>query len=119
MSDLNKLTNWLHRQKDSSTSFVLEVALQKVIAQYGRMLNFSIDSRQKTAQVEVLLKGEKEPITLIVQEYELSTDNSGTYLVIKKATASREWLSVLLDEFICGRRFPVPEKYASLTKLVV
>ncbi len=82
------------------------------------MLNFYIDSRQKTAQVEVLLKGEKEPITLIVQEYELSTEDSGTYLTIRKATASREWLAVLLDKFVCGRRFPIPEKYASVARMV-
>jgi hypothetical protein len=114
----NRLTAWLRRQKDSSASFVLERALQKTFRRYGRMLKFNLDSGQKSIQVEVLLQGEKEPITLIVQEYELIREASGTYLVVKKAAASREWLSVVLEEFVRGKRFAVPEKYASLTRLI-
>ncbi|MBM3833937.1 MAG: hypothetical protein FJ403_11840 [Verrucomicrobia bacterium] len=82
------------------------------------MLNLYIDSRQKTVQIEVLLKGEKEPITLVVQEYELSSEESGTYLIIKRATASREWLSLLLDEFARGKRILIPDKYVSVTKII-
>jgi hypothetical protein len=118
MASENRFTNWLHRQKDSSTSFILERVLQSAFAKYGRMLNFYIDSRQRTAQVEVLLKGEKEALTIIVQDYELVTDEAGSHMLVKKATASREWVQVLINEFLIGKKFPIPAKYASMVKLV-
>jgi len=118
MSGLNKFSGWLQRQKDSSSSFLLERALQRAIWDYGRMLKLTIDSRQKSAKCEVLLKGESEPVTLILQQYEIITEPAGTFVIIHKATASREWLTALLESFVRGKKIPVPEKYARVLRIV-
>ncbi len=82
------------------------------------MLNFYIDSRQKTIQFEVLLKGETESLSVIVQEYEIISEETQTFIVVRKAVASREWINTLLHQFVIGQRFLLPDKYASLVKMV-
>lgn len=82
------------------------------------MLNFYIDSRQKTIQFEVFLKGETEPLNVIVQEYEIVSEGAETFIVAKKAVASREWVNTLIHQFVIGQKFLLPDKYASLVKMV-
>lgn len=118
MGIADRLFGWLRQQKDASTSFILERLIERTIWRYGRMVDFKIDSKQKTARIEVLLKGENEPIVITVQRYELAQDPSNMTVAVAEATASREWVTVLIDEFVRGKRFVVPEKYAKLLRLV-
>ena len=83
------------------------------------MINFNIDSRNKTVQLEVLLKGEQQPITLTVEEYELRNEDGAFYFVINKATASREWVGVAVQEFLVGKKFRIPDNYSGMVKLVL
>ena len=82
------------------------------------MLNLNIDSRQKTVQCEVLLKGETQPLTLVVQQYEIVAEPAGTFIVIHKASASREWLTAVLENFVRDKKIPLPEKYANLLRMI-
>ena len=119
MSTSKKLSDWIRRPKDSSTAFVLERLLGKALARYGRISSLRFDSRQKTAQIELLLHGEKEALTLRIEDYELIQEGAATFAIIKQASASREWVSALLEDFVRGKRFPVPEKYAAIIRMVV
>lgn len=118
MSLSTNIAGWLSRMKNSSVSFVIERALQRSIEDYGRMLNFYIDSRQKTIQFEVFLKGETESLSVIVQEYEIISEGAQTFIIAKKAVASREWVNTLIQQFVVGQRLQLPDKYASLVKMV-
>jgi hypothetical protein len=118
MSKEKKSSGWLQRGKDSTTAFVLERTLGKALARYGRVLSLQLDSRQKAAQIEVLLKGEDEPLTVRIEEYELVQEEAMTYIDIKKASASREWVNALLEDRVQGKRFPIPEKFAAIVRLV-
>ena len=118
MSDSNPFTNWLHRGKDAASSLVARRALAEWFNRYGRMLDFKIDSRRKVIELEVLPRGETQPIRLVLEQYELVSEAGGTFIIIHRANASREWLTFVLEDFICGRRFPVPEKYAAALRLL-
>ena len=118
MNGSNKLSNWMQRTVDSSRSFLVGQALQRATVKYGRMLKLHIDSRLKTLECAVHLKGETEPFTLLVQQYEIVTDAGGTSIVIHKATATREWLATVLEDFVHGRRIPVPEKYVGILRMI-
>lgn len=94
--------------------------LAKRLAPYGDMLNFQIDSAAKTVTLEILLKGEKEPVRLTLSGYEIRTDAAGkTAATISGATASREWIETLLREFAVGHEIDVPPKIASVLRLLV
>ena len=119
MKARDKLTDWLKTRKDSSVSFMVETLLRKRLEAYGRVLEFDLNSRQRQAAVKILLRGETEPVTLNVVEYGLVADANCVSLTILRATGSRPWLTQLLEEFVVGRSFPIPEKYSSVVKMLL
>jgi hypothetical protein len=82
------------------------------------MTEFSIDTKKKTLRVKLELAGEAEPIELQITKYTLRTKGDDTRLTIEDATASREWLTVALREFLVGKAFPIPAGAATALKLL-
>ena len=119
MSAAGKLGSWLKERKDSSVSFVVEKLLQKRLEPYGRLLDFALDSRHQSASLKILLKGEVEPVSVAIDQYILTSEGTAIYLTVKLASASRPWISQLIDDFLIGRRFPLPEKYNSAIRMLL
>ena len=113
-----KLGGWLRSAKDVSTSAAARLALDKFLSDYGRMLNLQIDSKNHTLQCEVLLKGESSPLKISIENYELVQDSTGAHVIIHKASASREWISVALSQLVCGKKIRVPDQYAAIVRLL-
>ena len=80
------------------------------IKEYGEMLELKLDNKAKTARVKVLLKGESEPVEIVVNKYELSKGNGKSSLRILKASSDRLWLDAALRNFVVGKDFNIPEK---------
>jgi hypothetical protein len=72
------------------------------------MTKLEIDSKSKTIHVQLKLKGESEPITITVGRYEVVDENGTTFLEVKEIAASREWMDVVLRDYVPGRKFEVP-----------
>ena len=81
---------------------------------FGRATSLKIDSTNKTAEICLELNGEPAPITIHIQNYELTQDTTGTFVVIKAASTSREWMTALAREYLVGRRLPVPPEHAAM-----
>src|ERR1051325_9708950 len=103
MSLLDAIRDLAHAAKDAGTSFVVERAVAHRLQPYGRMLNLSIDSKTKRIRLEILLKGETEPITITIDQYELTTAAGADFILIKQASASREWMNALIQDFAPGK----------------
>ena len=82
------------------------------------MTELSIDTKNKRVRVRLELLGEKEPIEVEILRYSLKEKGETTYITIEEATASREWLTVALREFVVGQDVTVPPKAAALLKLL-
>jgi len=119
MSAASKLMGWFQDQKDNSVSFVVEKLLRGKLEAYGRLLEFNLNSRQHSAQLTLLLQGETEPLTVEIQEYQLTHDPSGSYVTVNRANTSKAWLTRLLEDFLIGRRLDIPEKYANMAKMLL
>ena len=119
MSAGSKLKGWFQDQKDLGLSFVIEKLLRSKIEGYGRLQEFALNSRDRTAQVILLLQGEAEPLKLEIQEYELHDDPAGSYVTVNRLTTSKAWMTRLLEDFFVGRRLPIPEKYANIAKMLL
>jgi hypothetical protein len=116
MGLLDAIRDLAHSAKDAGASFLVERAVAHRLQRYGRMLNLSIDSKTKRISLEILLKGETEPMTVRIDEYELTTAAGADFILIKKASASREWVDALLQDFAIGKRIPLPTKYGNMVK---
>lgn len=87
---------------------VAKSAINKKISDYGEIT--MLDIKGKTIAATVLLKGEKDTISVIIEDYEIIKSDAS--FVIKSVNADREWLDALLKNNIVGKRWPIPEKVA-------
>ena len=81
---------------------------ERILKPYGELTAFSFDSREHSAEGELMLKGEREPIRVRIGKYELITEGEKTYAIIHSFAASREWVSRLAQDFVVGKRFEIP-----------
>jgi hypothetical protein len=119
MGLLDALRDMAVAARDAGTSYVVERAVANRLQPYGRMLNLSIDSKTKKIRLEILLKGESEPVAVTINEYQVTSAGGADFFVIKQATASREWIDALLQDFAIDRKLPLPAKYGNMVKSVL
>jgi hypothetical protein len=94
--------------KDSLASKAAKSLLGARIERYGRLTDLRIRSREKTISAEILLAGESQEVTIEVVRYRV-TGSGGEYaLVIESIRASREWLQLVLEDFLVGNPLPIP-----------
>src|SRR5215472_16554029 len=110
--------DFLHRSKDATLAFTARVVINRRLNSIGEMTELSIDTKKKRIQVRLDLVGEKEPIEVEVLRYNLKKEGETTYITTEEATASREWLSLALREFIVGQDIAIPPKAAALLTLL-
>jgi len=82
------------------------------------MTELSIDTKKKRIRVRLDLVGEKEPIEVEILRYNLKKEGRTAHIIIEEATASREWLTLALREFVIGQDITIPAKAAALLKLL-
>lgn len=83
------------------------------------MLKLDLDSKKKRLSAELMLEGEAEPLYITVERYELFEENDVHYLRIQEVSTSRIWLNTLAEQYLEGRRFEIPSKYAHLLRIVM
>lgn len=79
----------------------------KLLGGYGKMVNIKFNPGEKYLLATVELAGEKEPITIEITDYDL-IDDDDTGIVVKQATADREWINRLINDLLIGKHIPVP-----------
>ena len=104
--------------KDSGTSAAIQRWLSREMADYGEVLDFKINWRSRSAELHVLLKGEREKLTVHIDEYEIIATETD-YIVVKRARASREWVNAVLRNLVIGKRHQIPSQYSGMVKLVL
>lgn len=105
--------------KDAGSNLAVEKWLAREIEPYGKLVHLNIDSRQKSLRVVAHLNGEHHNVDINVQRYEILSEGGRDYIVVKEATASREWLRAVANNFLLGRKIEIPQQYAGLAKMVL
>lgn len=94
--------------KDAVASRGAQAYLNKLIAPYGKLTAFRIDSRRQTVEGVCLLHGESVPITVTVGKYVIEEVGAKSYIYATHCTCSRPWAQSLLRDFVEGRRLDLP-----------
>jgi hypothetical protein len=118
---MSLFSHFIDQTKGHALSMAGKQLLAFYLAKYGTMLNFSIDPETRTVTLEMLLKGEKEPMQVTLRGYEILEPAGGKTAGIRVAEvkASREWLEVALRQFVEGRTIDLPASAAPLLKMVL
>ncbi len=85
-------------KKDRIVSKGLQTFANLLINDYGKIISFAVDSKNRTITLNALLKGEKEDLKIIINNYSIISDNKNTFLKFDSLWTSREWLNVFFDK---------------------
>jgi len=100
--------------KDRFISARIKQELNIQLARYGEVLDVKLNTREQSLEISVRLKGESDPISIRVGKYSLVKENGELWLTIDAQTieASKEWLTLLLQDQAGRHRLPIPHKFA-------
>ncbi|MCW1887404.1 hypothetical protein OKA04_21885 [Luteolibacter flavescens] len=95
--------------KDNLASAAAKNLLSGKMERYGQVLDLRIRSKEKTLALEIMLTGESSEIRVEVGSYRIVAGEGGKLLlVVETVTASREWLQLVLEDFVVGQPIPIP-----------
>jgi len=109
----------LNKMKDTALSKGAKIAINKQIKEYGEMLKLNLDSSNKSIDAEVMLDGEKEPLVVKVDRYEMTEENGKHYLKVHGVKTSRAWINTIASSYLDGKMFEIPAEYANMLKVVI
>ena len=105
--------------KDTAISKGLQLASNSLIKEYGKVLKLNINSKDKSIDLEVMLEGELEPISVNIGGYHIIEDSGKKFIVLDNITTSRAWLNRVANNFLNGKRFELPQQYADLLEMII
>ncbi len=106
-------------RKDFVISFIVEKLINSRWHEIGKIIDFKIDTKNKTLNLEFELKGESEPIKINITKYELIYKDEKSFISIKGVKTSREWLNVIAEKFLEEKPIEIPEQYARVLGYII
>lgn len=100
--------------KDQALASSLKAYLNRRFREYGQATVCAVDTVNRRIALTVLLRGERDAVTLTVERYELLRGTDTIYLVPYTITSSRAWLSLLIERLFNERRLRLPAAIAHL-----
>lgn len=109
----------LNKGKDLALSIAIKKVVNMKIEKFGEISKLEFNTDTKTINVEVKLKGETEDLQVFVNKYDIKEEDSKHYLVVNHIKSSKEWLSLVLEEYVNNEKFKVPAEYVKILKAVI
>lgn len=100
--------------KEGALSLGLKSLLNEKFADYGEILDCDVDTSANKLRLKALLKGETQALSAAVERYDLQREGGEVYIVIAQVSASRQWMSLLLNKLFAGKRYQIPAAIARL-----
>ena len=109
----------LQKMKDKALSHGARMAINTQIEAYGKVQKLNLDSKNKSIDMEVMLEGELEALSVHVDNYELIETDGLHQLKISGVTTSRTWINTVASAHLDGKVFNIPDEYAKMLKSVI
>ena len=94
--------------KDWLLSKALKTYLRERVARYGELKDLTVDSRVKSIDLVIQPHGERDDVHVKVTRYTLVQRDGKHLITIEGSTASRPWLTHVLEDYLQGRSFEIP-----------
>jgi len=110
--------DFLRGSKDVAIAVAVRSFFNSKYSRIGQMSDVAIDTTTREVRVRLELVGEPTPVEIHVGTYNIEQHGDQATLTISDATASREWITELLRQFVVGRPIAIPERAAAIVKLL-
>ena len=106
-----------HALTDAKDKLLSKAAIAKIskeLRPYGTLVDFKLNTVDKSVFASLLLNGEQSPVEIRVTKYELIQKEERLFVEVegKSIETSREWLTRLLQDRMGRRSLAVPEELA-------
>ena len=87
---------------------LVKAFLQAKLGKAGEIQQLSIDSRQKKICFVIILFGESDSLSTIVDSYSIQHENKVSFIEIGKISSSKMWIEIFCSTHVSGKRFEIP-----------
>ena len=110
----------LDSAKDRLLAKGAKAHFNKLIGRYGTVLDFQLNTVDRSLSFTLLLKGEESAIEIHVHEYTLCIAEGKSVLVIDgtKINTSRDWVTELIRDKVGQKRLVVPDHLEWVVQLL-
>jgi hypothetical protein len=100
--------------KDGAIALGLRAYVNEKFGEYGEVIDCQVDTAASSLTVHARLKGERDTVSATLERYELQREGEQLFIVLRNFSSSREWLTLLLNKLLSGKRYPLPSKVGAL-----
>ena len=105
--------------KDTALSHGARITINTQMKDYGKVQKLDLNSKQKSIDLEVMLDGEVEVLSVHIDNYELTETDGFHQLKVSGITTSRAWINTVASSYLEGKAFDITEEYAKMLKSVL
>jgi hypothetical protein len=116
---MGTIKNLTLKGKDLAVSKALKTLGERYVSQFGKIMSLKLDSKKKEIDIELLLKGDSDPIEVHIKGYEIISEGNKRFIRAGDIDISKEWMKVLVQDHIIGRKFRVPDSYSKVLETLV
>jgi len=95
--------------KKKSLEAAARAFINRQIAKFGVLTRLQIDCRNRAIRGELDLRGELSSIVISVGSYDLSETGGVSFIALRDVSASREWITALLNQYLVGQKLQIPQ----------
>ena len=108
----------IKRLKDSALSRAIALAVNRKIRLFGRVERLRLNTEEKSIEMELTLKGERETLRATIRNYRIVREEERYFLSAGELATSREWIDIAVREYLGPLRVELPEKYAKMIERI-
>ncbi len=116
---MNLLKDMVTLGKNKALAGVLGPLVDSALSRYGRVTELKINSESRMITLNLLLKGESQPLHIEIVRWDVIHDNDTPSLVVHEISVSKEWLHQLALDLVIGRPISIPSRYAGLLDFLI
>jgi len=109
----------IRKFKDQALSRGLLLLFNTRMKSLGEILELELDSGEKRIEMEILLRGEREPLRIRVERYTIRREDDRYLLDAEEIITSREWINHLAETYLQAKTVEIPERYAKMLMRIV
>jgi len=109
----------IQKMKDTALSHGARITINTQMKDYGKVQKLDLNSKQKSIDLEVMLDGEVEVLSVHIDNYELTETDGFHQLKVSGITTSRAWINTVASSYLEGKAFDITEEYAKMLKSVL
>ncbi len=100
--------------KDGALGLSLKAFLNERFSEYGEATECKVNTREGRVSLTAMMRGERDAVTAILERYDLEEQSGEHYIVLRKISSSRPWLTSLLTRLFTGKRYKLPAAISRL-----